>query len=425
MRSLSRRENRSQPALAALGLLDDGRNQHVDIRQDIRAPRDPAAHRSSGVDSQATSAARENRQTTPSLRPGQLARLGQLDHDRLVDLQELAGLLGVHHLGRVVGLEGIRPQRRAGVPDIDGDLVGRQRAQRAQSRAGCRDRRTCVTRPATRSFLRIPSASAARSSLSTALAGRRTNSAPSGGGFFLAYPKDISKYLASTGSQQPAALARPALALTLSQRTGRGYRSGGTGVGAERGVFRRRELRAQLFEIAQRLALGLVDPGGRRQLGGARQLGQRAQIGLEARDASPARPPWRVGRRRAGSTTARASIATGAGVPRLTGAPRPARATDSAEQAAHAGPCAAPGCRAPARTAAPARWLSARSPGPTVRLGFIAISTAPKRRPAITSGISARAGTPSLSSVKQRRGDRLGVGADHAPGRRAAASSSR
>src|SRR5438876_1220266 len=41
-----------------------------------------------------------------------------------------------------------------------------------------------VTRPATRSFLRIPSASAARSSLSTAFAGRRTNSAPSDGVFF-------------------------------------------------------------------------------------------------------------------------------------------------------------------------------------------------------------------------------------------------
>ncbi len=115
------------------------------------------------------------------------------------------------------------------------------------------------------------------------------------------------------------------------------------------------------------------------------------------------------------------------------GQPRPARGFPS--------PAPRP-ARAPIRPAGPARWalrsarlssasahcrasarLSARSPGLTVRLGFIAISTAPKRRPAIASGISARAGPPSFSSVnsgavsrRRRRGP--------PPGPPAAASSS-
>jgi hypothetical protein len=49
---------------ATLGLLDDGRHQRG---RDILGI---SAHRRSGVESQDTSAARENRQTAPSFRPG-------------------------------------------------------------------------------------------------------------------------------------------------------------------------------------------------------------------------------------------------------------------------------------------------------------------------------------------------------------------
>src|SRR5581483_1082800 len=66
-----------------------------------------------------------------------------------------------------------------------------------------------VTSPATRSFLRIPSASAARSSLSTALVGKRTNSAPWLAGFFgisERYP-EISE--SQAGRAAVAAIAAP------------------------------------------------------------------------------------------------------------------------------------------------------------------------------------------------------------------------
>ena len=69
MRSLSRRENRSQPALAPVRLLDDRGHQR---RRDISMI---SRHRGSGADSQATSAAREKRQSLPSLRPGTLPAL--------------------------------------------------------------------------------------------------------------------------------------------------------------------------------------------------------------------------------------------------------------------------------------------------------------------------------------------------------------
>src|SRR6185436_16486155 len=59
--------------------------------------------------------------------------------------------------------------------------------------------RYLVTRPATRSFLRIPSSSAARSSRLAAGAGRRTKSALSGGGFL-----GISEGYLEISSAQPA-----------------------------------------------------------------------------------------------------------------------------------------------------------------------------------------------------------------------------
>ena len=94
MRSLSRREKMSQPRSP---------RWVCSTTVGISAVAISAGYLvivASGADSQATSAARENRQAPPELAARQLASLGQLDDDRLLDLQELPGLLGVHHLGR-------------------------------------------------------------------------------------------------------------------------------------------------------------------------------------------------------------------------------------------------------------------------------------------------------------------------------------
>ena len=76
-------------------LLDDrGDQRGSDITQ-------ISSHRFSGVDSHATSAARANRQTAPSFRPGNLPDSAS----SITMASSLDGLLGVQHLRRVVGLE--------------------------------------------------------------------------------------------------------------------------------------------------------------------------------------------------------------------------------------------------------------------------------------------------------------------------------
>ena len=146
MRSLSSRENRSQPRSPRCvcsttvgtseprisGAYLGGAVCSWRLRR--RQPRDQrVAREPPGV---------------PQLPPGQLAGLR---HRRGRPPPRSGGtrrLRGVHHLGRIVGLERIRAARRPCIADIDGDLVRRQRCPARPGRGGCRDRR--ISRPARR-----------------------------------------------------------------------------------------------------------------------------------------------------------------------------------------------------------------------------------------------------------------------------------
>ena len=181
-------------ALAPVGLLDDRGHQR---RRDISVI---SRHRVSGVGQPRHQRRAREPPVLAQLAARQLAGLGQLDHDRLLDLEELARLArrSSPPAGRRPGTStspASAPARRGRASPCASTASPARSA-----RGGCRGRRTSRPGSATRSFLRIPSASAARSSLSTAVAGRRTNSALSGGGFLLG----ISERYLEISWRQPA-----------------------------------------------------------------------------------------------------------------------------------------------------------------------------------------------------------------------------
>src|SRR5580765_2558058 len=113
MRSLSRRENTSQPrsprcvCSTTVGTSD----AWIFFEYLMAAPSPPGVRRRQPGDQRR---AREPPRGAQLARR-QLARLGHLDHDGLIHLQELRGLRGVQHLGRIVGLERVRAAGGAGV----------------------------------------------------------------------------------------------------------------------------------------------------------------------------------------------------------------------------------------------------------------------------------------------------------------------
>ena len=137
-------------ALAAVGLLDDGRDERAHV---ISA--ESCRRRFSGCDSQATSAARENRQTAPSLRPGSLPASASSITTVSSICRNWPACSAFMTSGGVVGLERVRAQRRTAVAGLARDLAGRQRSSAPRPR-GLSGSTYFVTSPATRSFLRIP-----------------------------------------------------------------------------------------------------------------------------------------------------------------------------------------------------------------------------------------------------------------------------
>ena len=142
MRSLSSRENRSQPRSPRwVCSTTVGTSDVADIPVISR-------HRVfSGADSQATSAARENRQSLPSLRPGSLPDSASSITRRLLDLEELGGLLDVHHLRRVVGMERVRSQRLRRLAEVDASACASTASPARSAPGGCRGRRTSTPGP--------------------------------------------------------------------------------------------------------------------------------------------------------------------------------------------------------------------------------------------------------------------------------------
>ena len=92
--------------------------------------------------------------------------------------------------------------------EVERQLAGRQRTERAQAARGCRDRRTATPGPRPGPSCASPAPRRRGASFSTAFAGRRTNSALSGGGFLLGISE---RYLEISWSQ--ADLMRGALDL--------------------------------------------------------------------------------------------------------------------------------------------------------------------------------------------------------------------